>query len=307
MVLTGRGTVVATSFLPNAAHTGDVVRMIAEMTPALAIQSFFLEAPLEVSAILAGADGGVIINYSDGTMGGPDPGYAQMHLTKAQPADAGTWLGKRNSGLVDELGPSALENPTAFSQGSGMIASNAVSPTCPQGDPDLNDLVSEYPYVPSHGKRVWPKCDDFKKEGTAAAVPSRHFPWGQLSGRSLQDNDHLWAIVKDKVRNGLDLTYDNFGGTGINLTSAYRSPKLNASIPGAVNSGHIWGVGADMKPKGSPTYLLRAVWDRLLQAAVDAGAVWEESWNDNDPRTQTHVHGNFEWWPGRKEYDDLHP
>ena len=103
MVLTGRDTIVATSFLPNATHTADVVRMIAEMTPALEIQSFFLDAPLEVSSILAGADGGVIVNYSDGTMGGPDPGYAQMRLTKAQPADAGTWLGTWNNGAAETI------------------------------------------------------------------------------------------------------------------------------------------------------------------------------------------------------------
>ena len=117
--------------------------------------------------------------------------------------------------------------------------------------------------------------------------------------RRPSDNDHDWAIVTDSLRTGIDRVYEAVGG--IRLASAYRSPHVNAKIPkSAKSSAHIWGVGADMKPADALAGpMSRADWDRFEQIVkTDGHAVWTEPFS----KSPDHVHGSFEWWPGRSEF-----
>lgn len=246
-----------------------------------------------MSSVIAGTGGSFVTNLSDGTVYGDDPGYDLMHLAKAQNAGSGEWLGTSLGGaLVKQIGVPALRHVTEWSQAQGdQGGANAASVDC--GDNELNDLLTEY----RDPTRFRPKCEEFTKDGAG----SRYFSWADLSGYVADDptanNTHPYAIVPETLRSGVDATEENYEGE-IRITAAYRCPHRNAAItekaPESKNSLHILGLAADLKPKEAPAGPLeRTTWDKLAEAALAAGAVKIEEWDDARPETQDHVHASF--------------
>ena len=115
----------------------------------------------------------------------------------------------------------------------------------------------------------------------------------------------LYGMMKDSVRNGLDAIYVSTGG--IRLDAAFRSPKRNAVIGGKKLSAHICGMGADMKPVGAPGGPMdESDWNALAAIVSDRNigkAVYTEPFLDGP----SHVHGSFEWWPGRRDHFRAQP
>jgi hypothetical protein len=309
LVLGDQGTLIATSYSLGDGPSGPVPQRLNVVQPLSSNGfggSFGELVDTEASSVIAGANGTFVLSLSDGSISGPDPAFAQMQLARAQYGGSGTWYGTESGSLVNMAGPLFLPNATGWSENLGLNAANAASPVC--GDPDLNSLVSEYPFVKgvnSAGQSVTikPRCSDFSRNGSGSV----HFLWEELNGhvifdangnRRPSDNNHDWAIVKDSLRAGVDMVYEAVGG--IRLAATYRSPNVNAKIPkSAKSSAHIWGVGADMKPADAPAGpMLAAAWLTFRDIVRRGGAVWTEPYEIS----KDHVHGSFEWWPGRPEY-----
>ncbi len=110
------------------------------------------------------------------------------------------------------------------------------------------------------------------------------------------------AMVRNSVRTGIDRVWGNVL-EGVRVTSVYRSPNGNARHSTAVSSGHIWGVAADFKYAGSPSGKMpRPQFDALRAIVLDpaqGAAVYSEEYELHG----THVHGGFECWPGRAEFE----
>ena len=87
------------------------------------------QAP-QFPTFLAAAGGGFIVSYPDGTMGGTDPAFGEMHLAKAQYQGAGNWIGATNSALTTIVGPQVSEANSVWSgmQGGGLFANLAQKP-----------------------------------------------------------------------------------------------------------------------------------------------------------------------------------
>ncbi len=73
----------------------------------------------ELPTFLAAAGGGFIASYPDGTMGGLDPVFDQMHLSKAQYQGDGAWVGAANRGPAVVMGPAVAEANSVWSAGQG--------------------------------------------------------------------------------------------------------------------------------------------------------------------------------------------
>lgn len=302
--------IVTTAYgLPNHYGNSAVVAQLSSSAFPL-LYDFIPAPPNEVPKLptFVAVVGGVVSSWPDGTMSGPDPAFDQMHLTHAQPTGESAYLGAALGGLSAIAGPPKQPNPTGWSSAQGSQNANRETKTCPSQDSDLNSLIAEYPGTksPHISGPIFPKCPDFVTAGADNAPYNRHFTWGQLSGRTLRDNPHHWAIVKDSLSAGLDRTYEVYGGAGVRVTSVYRAPNVNAGPAlrqqgSARSSAHMWGVGADIKPTNTVGDIDPAVWDNLvdLVAASPINAVWTEPLKQS---TYSHVHVSFEWWPGRPEF-----
>jgi alpha-tubulin suppressor-like RCC1 family protein len=138
----GEGKILATTYLPNPNGPGDdLKRMITPLTS----QGYFAGATTilgntEVSSVAAAAGGSFVMNYSNGYISGPDPGYADMQLTKAQYVGDGIWMGagvdggngfnsmSSGIGLVAMAGPGLVSAPTDWPTSWGRWAANATFP-----------------------------------------------------------------------------------------------------------------------------------------------------------------------------------
>jgi hypothetical protein len=283
----------------------------------------FYDPNVDVTSIMSTVGGGFVTSLSSGQMIGSDDGFDLATLPSAQYAGEGAWLGTPAGVFTAKQVAAVLTNPTEWGSASGWTtgAANAASIKCP--DPDLTSLIAEYPRTNSKKipLPVSPQCSDFTRNGAEGT----YFSWEELSGHLVdvrrdangeiiggtRSNPHDWAIVRDLLRDGLDRIWEATGG--VRLTAAYRNPARNEHIRGAYwvdkdgrrvskSDAHIWGLGADVKPLGSGTGpMARPDWD-ALQAIVLApgpgGAVWREEFED----APDHVHGSFDWWPGRPEY-----
>jgi zinc D-Ala-D-Ala carboxypeptidase len=114
------------------------------------------------------------------------------------------------------------------------------------------------------------------------AKPGQHFAWAELSVTGQPHPNEpgeaeqaalvaLCAAVLDPLRLHL--------GKPVRVTSAYRSPKVNAAIGGASNSQHMRGEAADIKVEGlQPEDVARAIlkscsgFDQLIVERKGGGA-----------------------------------
>jgi hypothetical protein len=101
-------------------------------------------------------------------------------------------------------------------------------------------MIAEYP---QYGVNYYPTCSAFASTGGTA-----HFSWSVLNGGFSNGNPHSpWGIVTAALTTGLEATRTNYNRGEINLTSGYRCPHGNDSLPDAVpQSEHMEGNAADM-------------------------------------------------------------
>ena len=79
---------------------------------------------------MAAAGGGFIVSYPNGTMGGDDPAFGEMHLAQAQYFRGGTWFGRENLNLAAKAGPFVAEPNSVWAavQGGNQGANAASKP-----------------------------------------------------------------------------------------------------------------------------------------------------------------------------------
>jgi hypothetical protein len=142
--------------------------------------------------------------------------------------------------------------------------------------------VAEYtdPVYGSDG--FYPTCDEFTNTGGTA-----HFSWSELNGHFLQGNPHSpWGLVSQALENRLEATRANYDRGGIRLTSGYRCPHGNYSIPDAViQSRHTHGRAADMF--SSDHAWTEEEFELLRSAAATTGPIELTQWTTYNDR---HLH-----------------
>ena len=101
-------------------------------------------------------------------------------------------------------------------------------------------------YVDYNVARSHPNCEHIEYEGARAV----HFSWSELNGHWQEGNPHEhYGWVSQALKDGLDDMRTRWGDE-LKLSSGYRCPHGNASIPGASpTSWHIEGRAADISVK----------------------------------------------------------
>lgn len=130
--------------------------------------------------------------------------------------------------------------------------------TCSANGDDRERLIMEYP---AYNVTPTPGCSDFTQQSG-----SQYFSFFELTGGS-----YSWAILRNHLFTGMDATRTNYG-EALTVTSGYRSPSHNASIPGASSSSrHMFGDAADVD---NPRDDLET-WLQICQAGRSANGVVE--------------------------------
>ena len=134
-------------------------------------------------------------------------------------------------------------------------------------------------YVDYNVARSHPNCEHIEYKGARAV----HFSWSELNGDWQEGNPHTdYGWVSQALKDGLDDMRTRWGGQ-LKLSSGYRCPHGNASLPKAVStSWHLEGRAADISVKwlagvwsnwsGMSTaeqVRVRKIWYRLDEIADD--------------------------------------
>lgn len=129
---------------------------------------------------------------------------------------------------------------------------------------ERDELAAEYTRL---GWTGWP-CEKFQK-----SVVSAHFSWSELNDGWSGGNESShrpWGYVDQRLIFGLEQTRGYYGRGGIRISSGYRCPNGNRSLPSAsATSLHMKGLAADMF-SASHTWT-EAEFNRLRNAARQAG------------------------------------
>jgi hypothetical protein len=158
------------------------------------------------------------------------------------------------------------------------------------GEPTVDALVREYQNS-QYNNQIRPDCDDFASSGSTT-----HFSWFILNGGFADGNPHNpWGMVKNIVKYGLEQLYTiYFNPTDIKVTSGYRCPHGNASVPGAVpNSPHTHGIAVDLM-----TWSMGSTWSAADFAVMEQGVIMAGA-TDTLPYTRYpdhHLHAKFDEW-----------
>lgn len=119
-----------------------------------------------------------------------------------------------------------------------------------------------------------PVCADFSSSGGTT-----HFTWSELNGGFSDGNPHSpWGIVRQSLKDNLEQTRTNYNRGGIRLSSGYRCPHGNASLPDAApQSLHMQGRAADMYSTDYPW--TETEFNLLRDAANNTNPVESFSWD----------------------------
>ena len=125
-------------------------------------------------------------------------------------------------------------------------------------------LVAEYTRL---GRSGWP-CEKFQN-----SVSSAHFSWSELNDGWSGGNESShrpWGYIDAKLIFGLEETRMHYGRGGIRISSGYRCPDGNRTLPRAsATSPHMDGLAADMFSANHPW--TQAEFNRLRAAAKKSG------------------------------------
>lgn len=143
---------------------------------------------------------------------------------------------------------------------------------------ERNDILREYG---EHQVPTIPKCEDFSRTGGTA-----HFSWTDWT-QGAGGHAGGWAI--GKIWAQLENWYAEYGRGGFRVTSGYRCPHVNASLPDhAVDSRHMSGEAIDVYSRDHVWTLEEFTTMQL--AAIRAGSTWQSGWN-----TYTDHHLHAQW------------
>lgn len=143
---------------------------------------------------------------------------------------------------------------------------NLRAPICSGGENDARTtMLREYLDFNVNWR---PSCADFANSGGSA-----HFSWAELNGQFSQGNPHEpWGIIVPGVLAGLESTRTLYNRGGIRVTSGYRCPHGNNSLPGsAAQSYHMQGRAVDIYSLNHPW--TEEEFNLLRDAAADTGTV----------------------------------
>lgn len=83
-----------------------------------------------------------------------------------------------------------------------------------------------------------------------------------------------------------------YGRGRMRMTSGYRCPHVNSSVPGSAQySRHMWGDAADIVSMDQPWGYDE--WQMMRDAAYRAGASFVEPWGTGPGQTTTHCHADW--------------
>lgn len=181
-----------------------------------------------------------------------------------------------------------------------------------------NEIHGEYDSSQPHGGHgqvppASPSCDDIEHH-TSGHQTATNFTWGELNGYFQEGNPHSsngggWGWVQSALPSGLQALRNDWAaaslggvyGPAVPLSSGYRCPHGNASIPNASNtSWHMAGLAADISVRRIAQR--HPNWGSFNAAQKEAKykEVWE--WLHNETRHGTNtdqVSQNYDFYADR--------
>lgn len=126
-----------------------------------------------------------------------------------------------------------------------------------------------------------------------------HFDWSEFyshDGSGFSGGKVGSATVKENVRRlmyKLEAVRKKAGGSAITINSGFRSTSYNASVGGASNSMHCYGVAADIVVSGHSTLQTYKIAETCGFSGLEA---YTHSWQHVDSRVQYPSYGSGSWW-----------
>lgn len=185
-----------------------------------------------------------------GYAGSPPPAYAYPQATIVIPPidadESGTWRTESyHYATVYFYGNFNVVNIVDYWLGQRNATAYVPPPGC-GGERDV--MTNEYSpgVVYPAGVSPKPQCSEFEQH-SAGHQYSTHFTWGEWNGGFADGNPHTeYGLIGSAVRDAVEAVRTIYGYP-IYLSSGYRCPHGNASIPGASStSHHMRGRAADL-------------------------------------------------------------
>ncbi|MGW0995631.1 D-Ala-D-Ala carboxypeptidase family metallohydrolase [Streptomyces sp. NPDC002523] len=126
-----------------------------------------------------------------------------------------------------------------------------------------------------------------------------HFEWSEFyshDGTGFGGGKVGSAAVKENVRRlmyKLEAVRKKAGDSAITVNSGFRSTAYNASVGGASNSMHCYGVASDIVVSGHTTLQVYRIAETCGFSGLEA---YTHSWQHVDSRVQYPSYGSGSWW-----------
>ncbi|MEU6339435.1 D-Ala-D-Ala carboxypeptidase family metallohydrolase [Streptomyces sp. NPDC046977] len=126
-----------------------------------------------------------------------------------------------------------------------------------------------------------------------------HFEWSEFQsndGTGFGSGKVGATQVKENVRRlmyKLEALRKKAGNSAITVNSGFRSVAHNASVGGASNSMHVYGVAADIVVAGHSTLQVYRIAETCGFSGLEA---YTHSWQHVDSRVQYPSYGSGSWW-----------
>ncbi|MFF4692343.1 D-Ala-D-Ala carboxypeptidase family metallohydrolase [Streptomyces sp. NPDC001307] len=126
-----------------------------------------------------------------------------------------------------------------------------------------------------------------------------HFDWSEFyshDGSGFSGGQVGAAEVEENVRRlmyKLEAVRKKAGNSAITINSGFRSVSYNASVGGASNSMHVYGVAADIVVSGHTTLEVYRIAETCGFSGLEA---YTHSWQHVDSRVQYPSYGSGSWW-----------
>ncbi|MFJ8795425.1 D-Ala-D-Ala carboxypeptidase family metallohydrolase [Streptomyces sp. NPDC102462] len=146
---------------------------------------------------------------------------------------------------------------------------------------------------------VGPQTQSVLNSLESADGSTAHFEWSEFQskdGSGFSNGKVGAAQVKENVRRlmyKLEAVRKKAGNSAITINSGFRSVAHNASVGGASNSMHVYGVAADIVVTGHTTLQVYRIAETCGFSGLEA---YTHSWQHVDSRVQYPSYGSGSWW-----------
>ncbi|WP_037868381.1 D-Ala-D-Ala carboxypeptidase family metallohydrolase [Streptomyces sp. NRRL S-813] len=126
-----------------------------------------------------------------------------------------------------------------------------------------------------------------------------HFDWSEFQskdGSGFSGGKVSATQVKENIRRlmyKLEALRKKAGDAAVTINSGFRSVAHNASVGGASNSMHVYGVAADVVVSGHTTLQVYKIAETCGFSGLEA---YTHSWQHVDSRVQYPSYGSGSWW-----------